>query len=97
MICPVCSGEARNATPETYRGLVIECPACGLYRVTERTVPALDALKREERLSALRKAKNFCSSRLALPTISSGCVEGGLPNPLRKRRPPQEGARRRVP
>jgi hypothetical protein len=49
MECPVCLSAAKNATPSDYRGLVIACPRCGVYRVTANaaakcsTVPTISS------------------------------------------------------
>ena len=71
MDCPICFNDARDATPPTYRGLVLECPRCGIYRVTGNASAALRSLKTEERLAVLRLAKMLLGSR-GVPTITSG-------------------------
>ena len=71
MDCPICFNAARDATPPTYRGLVLECPRCGIYRVTGNATAALRSLKTEERMAVLRLAKMLLGSR-GVPTITSG-------------------------
>jgi hypothetical protein len=71
MDCLVCLKEAKDATPPTYRGLVLECPRCGIYRVTGNATAALRSLKTEERMAVLRLAKMLLGSR-GVPTITSG-------------------------
>ena len=86
MDCPICLRDAKDATPPTYRGLVLECPRCGLYRVTQDAVAALRTLKVDERLMALRKAKMLLGSRT--PTITSGCLGVTLPRKRSRSAPP---------
>jgi len=83
MDCPICLKEAKNATPHTYRGVVVECLRCGTYRVTQDAITALASLKVDERLIALRKAKMLLGSRT--PTITSGCLGITLPRKTRSR------------
>ena len=83
MDCPICLGDAKDETPPTYRGLVLECPRCGLYRVTQDAIAALGTLKVDERLLALRKAKKLLGSRT--PTITSGCLGITLSRKTRSR------------
>src|SRR5262249_61629460 len=83
MDCPVCLAQVRDLTPGNYRGLVVECPRCGVYRVMPAALAGLRQLKTEKRLAALRRAKQFTSSR-AWPTISKACF--GIPQ-----EGPQEG------
>src|SRR5262245_25941053 len=71
MDCPVCLKDAKDATPPTYRGLLLECPRCGIYRVTGNATAALRSLKTEERMAVLRSAKMLLGSR-GVPTITSG-------------------------
>ena len=33
MQCLVCTGDARDLTPENFDGCFIECPSCGKYEV----------------------------------------------------------------
>jgi len=72
MDCPVCLAQVRDLTPGNYRGLVVECPRCGVYRVMPAALSGLRQLKTEKRLAALRRAKEFTWSR-AWPTISKAC------------------------
>jgi hypothetical protein len=51
----------------------VDCPGCGLYRVTERAAEPLTTLKLEERFAALKKARSLTRPRLA-PTITTGCL-----------------------
>ena len=83
MHCPICLRDAKDATPPRYRGLVLECPRCGVYRVTQDAITALGTLKVDERLIALRKAKVFVGSRT--PTITSGCLGLTLPRKSQSR------------
>jgi hypothetical protein len=78
MECPVCLTEAKDInqhpSPEfRYRGIVVECRGCGLYRVTEHALPKLRTLQLEDRFAALKKARTLAARRLA-PTISTGCL-----------------------
>jgi hypothetical protein len=75
MDCPLCLSHAKNLTPPGYRGLVIACPRCGAFRVTENAVAPLASLKVEDRLAALERAKMVMSS--TVPTVSSGCLQLG--------------------
>jgi hypothetical protein len=70
----ICLADAKNATPPTYRGIVVECKGCGIYRVTESALAALRLLKIEHRFAVLRMAKTLVPSRVA-PTITSGCLK----------------------
>jgi hypothetical protein len=72
MECPICRGDVENLTPANYKGLVVACPRCGDYRVMQRSLTSLRALKIEERLAALKKAKRLAFSR-CWPTISDAC------------------------
>jgi hypothetical protein len=83
MDCPICLREAKNVTPPTYRGVVVECPRCGIYRVTQDAIAALRTLRVDERLMAFRKAKMLLSSRT--PTITSGCLGVTLPRKTQSR------------
>ena len=74
MDCPICLRDAKDATPPTYRGLVLKCPRCGMYRVTENAISALRSLKIDARLEAFRRAKVLFVCRT--PTITSGCLHG---------------------
>ena len=74
MDCPICLRDAKDATPPTYRGLVLKCPRCGTYRVTENAISALRSLKIDARLEAFRRAKVLFVCRT--PTITSGCLHG---------------------
>ena len=69
MDCPVCLKDAKDASPPTYLGLVVECPRCGLYRVTQIAITALRSLKPEERIAALDMAKTVGSR--GAPTVTS--------------------------
>ena len=33
--CPICGGEAKNATPGNFDGLIIKCKHCGDYGITD--------------------------------------------------------------
>src|SRR5262245_10059815 len=57
MDCPVCFNDAKDVSPSTYRGLVVECPRCGLYRLTRGAIAGLVSLNAQERMAALRIAK----------------------------------------
>ena len=72
MECPVCIARVENLTPPTYKGLVVACPRCGVFRIMASSVLALSALKIERRLAVLQRAKN-CSSTKSWPTISGAC------------------------
>ena len=74
MNCPICLTSAKNITPPTYAGLVVECARCGFYRVTRDALAALPSVKIEERLAALKTAKGHVSARIT-PTISTGCLK----------------------
>ena len=73
MDCPVCLKDAKDASPPTYLGLVVECPRCGLYRVTQIAITALRSLKPEERIAALDMAKTVGSR--GAPTVTSACLQ----------------------
>jgi hypothetical protein len=75
MDCPVCLSAAKDFTPPGYRGLVVACPRCNVYRVTKNAAASLASLKVEDRLAALERAKMVLSS--AVPTVSSGCLQLG--------------------
>ena len=53
MECPVCRAAAKNASPPTYNGLVVDCRGCGIYRVTKGALDKLLDLRIETRLAAL--------------------------------------------
>ena len=72
MDCPICLATGENLTPTNYRGLVMRCPRCGVYRVMKNALVALPTLKVEKRLEALQKAKIFATSR-TWPTITNVC------------------------
>jgi hypothetical protein len=72
MECPICLGRGENRTPKTYRGLVIECGRCGVFRIMKAATIALPKLPIDRRLEALQKAKRFSSN--AWPTISNACL-----------------------
>jgi hypothetical protein len=72
MDCPVCRGDVENLTPTNYKGLVVVCPRCGGYRVMQSSLTSLRALRIEQRLAALEKAKSYAFSR-CWPTISDAC------------------------
>ena len=100
MDCPVCLKDAKDASPPTYLGLVVECPRCGLYRVTQNAITALRSLKPEERIAALDMAKTVGSR--GAPTVTSACLQrfpiskklrtnpatSPLPSPLTKKPAP---------
>jgi hypothetical protein len=73
MECLVCRGNVEGLTPVSYKGLVVACRRCGVYRVMRSSVTSLCALKVEQRLAALDKAKKF-ASRKSFPTISIACL-----------------------
>ena len=73
MDCPVCLKDAKDATPPTYLGLVVECPRCGLYRVTQNAITTLRSLKPEDRMAALHMAKTVGSR--GATTVTSGCLQ----------------------
>jgi hypothetical protein len=73
MECPVCRGNVEDLTPGRYKGLVLACRRCGVYRVMESSVAILPTLKVEKRLAALQRAKEL-ASRKSLPTISRACL-----------------------
>jgi hypothetical protein len=73
MNCPVCLKAAKDASPPAYRGLVVECSRCGIYRVTQNAIASLGSLRVEERTAALRRAKALLGSR-GTPTVTSGCL-----------------------
>lgn len=72
MDCPVCTAVVEDFTPKNYRGLVVRCRRCGVYRVMETAVAALRFLKGQHRLAALSRARKLVSAR-SLPTISNAC------------------------
>jgi hypothetical protein len=72
MDCPVCRAEVENLTPAGYKGLVVECPRCGVYRIMESAVAALPRLGVEERLAALQRARKMSSAK-SWPTINGAC------------------------
>ena len=73
MDCAICTQEVKDLTPLTYKGLVVACPQCGIYRIMRSALVTLPTLRVEKRLEALDKAKTFTSSR-AWPTISNACL-----------------------
>ena len=73
MECPVCRAAAKNASPPTYNGLVVDCRGCGIYRVTKGALDKLLDLRTETRLAALKAAKELVSAKV-VPTITSGLV-----------------------
>jgi hypothetical protein len=84
MECPVCLSAAKNATPSDYRGLVIACPRCGVYRVTANAAAKLPTLRVEGRLAALERAKTQILSS-TVPTISSSYLQGATSHHRRER------------
>ena len=74
MECPICLAEARNLTPRTYQGLIIDCARCGPYRVMKTALATLPELRVEKRLGALMKAKMYGSPK-SWPTITIVCLE----------------------
>jgi hypothetical protein len=73
MECPVCNGNVEDLTPGSYRGLVVGCGRCGVYRVMQSCVTILRGLKIEQRIAALQKAKKLASCK-SIPTISRACL-----------------------
>jgi uncharacterized Zn finger protein len=73
MDCPICTNEVVNHTPRDYKGVVVECRRCGVYRVTETALARLNSLEVRQRLKALSVARTLASGR-SLPTISSACL-----------------------
>jgi hypothetical protein len=73
MDCPVCLKDAKDASPLAYRGLVVECSRCGIYRVTQNAIAALRSLKPEERMAALQMAKTVGSR--GAPTVTSAFLQ----------------------
>jgi DNA-directed RNA polymerase subunit RPC12/RpoP len=73
MDCPICTQEVKDLTPLTYKGLVVGCPRCGIYRIMQSAVAALRRVKTEQRLAALQRAKDFTSTK-SWPTISNACL-----------------------
>jgi hypothetical protein len=73
MECPVCRANVENLTPVMYKGLVLSCRRCGVYRVMPGSVGVLPTLKVEARLAALRRAKTLASKK-SLPTINRACL-----------------------
>jgi hypothetical protein len=76
--CPICLAPSKGAQPRQprgyrYRGMVVDCRGCGVYRVTQTALAPLQALRLEERFAALRKAKCLAPARVA-PTITTGCL-----------------------
>jgi DNA-directed RNA polymerase subunit RPC12/RpoP len=59
MDCLVCTQEVKDLTPLTYKGLVVGCPRCGIYRIMQSAVAALRRLRTEQRLAALQRAKDL--------------------------------------
>jgi hypothetical protein len=84
MECPVCLSAAKNATPSDYRGLVVSCLRCGVYRVTANAAAKLPTLKVEGRLAAFERAKTQILSS-SVPTISSGYVQRATSHHRRER------------
>lgn len=73
MDCPVCLAQGENLTPRTYKGVVVRCQCCGVFRITKNALVAFSKLKAERRLQALVDAKTY-TFRKAWPTISSTCL-----------------------
>lgn len=72
MDCPICLAEGENLTPATYKGVVVRCGRCGVFRITKNALVAFSKLKVEGRLEALGKAKAQTFPK-AWPTISNAC------------------------
>jgi len=72
MDCPVCTQEVKNLTPPTYKGVVVGCPRCGIYRIMASAVGALIRLRTEQRLAALKRARDVTSA-MSWPTITNAC------------------------
>lgn len=72
MDCPVCRHEVKNITPTKYKGLVLACPRCGIYRIMASAVGVLGRLRVDQRLAALHRAKDVTSPK-SWPTISNAC------------------------
>jgi DNA-directed RNA polymerase subunit RPC12/RpoP len=64
MDCPVCTQEVKDLTPLTYKGLVVGCPRCGIYRIMRSALVTLPTLRVEKRLEALDKPEQMLKFRL---------------------------------
>ena len=59
MQCLVCTGEARDLTPQNFDGYVIGCPSCGNYEVAGGAWEKFRKASQEERSAALGKAASL--------------------------------------
>jgi hypothetical protein len=55
--CPICGGEAKNATPGNFDGLIIKCKHCGDYGITDSALNDFLRLDFDARQSALVDAR----------------------------------------
>ena len=72
MQCPVCSRQAKNLTPNTFRDVMVGCDKCGGYRIAGGAYHELMRLELESRAAALETAK--LASRHGWPIIDRSCV-----------------------
>ena len=75
MQCPVCSHQAKNLTPETFRDVMVGCDNCGHYRISGGAYHGLMRLELGRRAAALASAK--LGSRHGWPMIDASCVKAG--------------------
>ena len=70
--CPVCLKDAKDASPPRYQGLVVECPRCGTYRVTQNAIAVLGSLKPDGlRRSAGPRCYSVLGHRLSQVGVSN--------------------------
>jgi len=69
MQCPICGAPAKHLS-ESFDGVVVACPRCGDYRVSEDCFNGLLRLDLESRTQALCAAHKAAAPG-ARPTISS--------------------------
>jgi hypothetical protein len=70
MDCPICGAEAKNATPDDFDGLIIQCKHCGDYGITDSALNDFLWLDFDARQSALVKAKRTATAGTR-PTIDA--------------------------
>jgi hypothetical protein len=72
MKCLVCTGEAKDLTPQDFDGYVIGCPSCGNYEVAGGACQRLRNASEQERSAALAKAASL-KGVARWPTIKTIC------------------------
>jgi hypothetical protein len=72
MQCLVCTGEARDLTPENFDGHVIGCPSCGNYEIAGGAWDRFRNASQQARAAALGKAASL-KGVARWPTIKSIC------------------------